>query len=505
MESTPVRLGRKPDRDKRPARFLSADDVRGHVPVHAVWELTLACNLKCQHCGSRAGSRRPDELSTAECLEVVESLARLGTREVTLIGGEAYLRRDWLDIVRAIRSHDMYCAIQTGGRALSDRLLERAVDAGLQGVGVSIDGLAEYHDRVRGVPGSFDMAIDVVRRAKAFGLNVSANTQIGPETLDQLPEVMEAIIEAGATHWQIQLTVAMGNAVDNHHLLMQPYQMLELMPLLARLNREGRGRGLLMLVGNNIGYFGPYEGLLRGFIGGEEQNWTGCSAGQAGMGLEADGTVKGCPSLATVGYAGGNVRELRLEDIWETSDEIHFARLRTVDDLWGFCRDCYYAPVCRAGCTWTSDSLLGRPGNNPYCHYRALELDRDGLRERVVKVADAPDASFAVGEFALVTEPVPGREPPAPRERPRPPAWALVPDDRADPRHEGRIAPDLDICRACDCHVWPGEVDCPHCGADLANAQAAHDAEVARRRAVLARVEELLERAGAPSATSVSS
>ena len=90
--------------------------------------------------------------------------------------------------------------------------------------------------------------------------------------------------------------------------------------------------------------------------------------------------------------------------------------LRTVEDLWGFCRTCYYADVCRAGCTWTSHSLLGRPGNNPYCHYRALTLEGQGLRERIVKTRDAPDRSFAIGEFEVVTEPIPegtGRRGPA--------------------------------------------------------------------------------------------
>ena len=104
---------------RRPARFRTDDDFRRHVPVHVVWEITLACNLKCQHCGSRAGRPRPNELSTEECLEVVAQLACLGTREISLIGGEAYLRRDWTEIVRAIRSHGMYCAMQSGARNLT--------------------------------------------------------------------------------------------------------------------------------------------------------------------------------------------------------------------------------------------------------------------------------------------------------------------------------------------------------------------------------------------------
>lgn len=256
---------------------------------------------------------------------------------------------------------------------------------------------------MRNVPGSFDKALDTLRRAKQAGLKVSVNTQIGAATLPDLPTLMDLIIEAGASHWQIQLTVAMGNAVDHPELLLQPYQLLDVMPLLARLYREGSERGLLMNVGNNIGYYGPYEHLWRGF-GDERVHWSGCAAGQTVLALEADGTVKGCPSLATVGFSGGNVRNMNLHDIWHYSEGIHFGRLRSVDDLWGYCRTCYYNDVCRGGCTWTSHSLLGKPGNNPYCHYRTLELEKQGLRERIVKLEDAGPASFSVGRFDLITE-----------------------------------------------------------------------------------------------------
>ena len=88
------------------ARWRTAQDLERRRPRHAVWELTLSCNLKCRHCGSRAGAPRSDELTTAEALSLVDALADAGVREVTLIGGEAYLRRDWLEIVRAIRSRD---------------------------------------------------------------------------------------------------------------------------------------------------------------------------------------------------------------------------------------------------------------------------------------------------------------------------------------------------------------------------------------------------------------
>jgi MoaA/NifB/PqqE/SkfB family radical SAM enzyme len=58
-------------------------------PILAVWEITLACDLACGHCGSRAGRARPDELTTAEALELVDQLAQLGVFDVVLMGGES--------------------------------------------------------------------------------------------------------------------------------------------------------------------------------------------------------------------------------------------------------------------------------------------------------------------------------------------------------------------------------------------------------------------------------
>ena len=214
---------------------------------------------------------------------------------------------------------------------------------------------------------------------------------------------MDHVIEAGAKQWQLQLTVAMGNAVDHPELLLQPYELLELMPTLARLHREGQERGFSVQPGNNIGYFGPYESLWRD-RGEGIGHWSGCRAGQNSMGLEADGTIKGCPSLPTRAYTGGNVRDKSIAEIWDKAPEIHFTRDRTIEDLWGFCRSCYYADVCRGGCSWTSHALFGKPGNNPFCHYRALQLAKEGKRERVVKVEDAPGLPFDTGKFELIIE-----------------------------------------------------------------------------------------------------
>ena len=66
-----------------------------YVPAHCVWELTLRCNMRCLHCGSRAGRARADELSVEECFRVGDDLAALGCRQVTFIGGEVFLYPGW--------------------------------------------------------------------------------------------------------------------------------------------------------------------------------------------------------------------------------------------------------------------------------------------------------------------------------------------------------------------------------------------------------------------------
>ncbi|MEA2489412.1 MAG: hypothetical protein QOH21_1204, partial [Acidobacteriota bacterium] len=224
-------------------RYPTEEDFAHSHPIHVVWEITLACNLKCMHCGSRAGKARPSELSPEECLEVVRQLARLGTKEVSIIGGEAFLRRDWLDIIRAIASYDMHPSMQSGGLALNEERIRGAKEAGLRSCGLSLDGSPELHDRLRGVKGSFEHAVRALRLLKKYEIPSSVNTQIGANTLPHLRELLHTIADAGARNWQIQLTVAMGNAVDHPEVLMQPYQLLELMPHLAELHAEAQELG----------------------------------------------------------------------------------------------------------------------------------------------------------------------------------------------------------------------------------------------------------------------
>ncbi|MBT8495321.1 MAG: radical SAM protein [Deltaproteobacteria bacterium] len=406
MTSRGRRLPIAPKAPPGPRGLPLADEVRESDrqarPILAVWELTLACDLACRHCGSRAGRAREDELSTDECLDVVDQLAELGVFEVALIGGEAYLRDDWCQIIEHIKARGMSPILTTGGRGITAELARAAAKAGLDSASISIDGIGETHDYQRAVKGSYQAALQAMRHFDAAGVGVSANTQINRLSKPELPQILETIIDHNAHSWQLQLTVAMGRAADEPELLLQPFDLLEVFPVIGRLAERCAEADVLLWPGNNLGYFGPFETTLRGST--PRGHMGHCAAGRSGLGIEADGTIKGCPSLATSNWAGGNLREHSLVDIWERSPAFRYTRDRHTEDLWGFCKTCYYAEVCRAGCTWTSESLLGKPGNNPMCHHRALEMQAAGKRERLVKVEEAPGQPFDMGRFELVVE-----------------------------------------------------------------------------------------------------
>lgn len=403
--------------------FRRFDVSQGAKPTYVVWELTLRCDQHCTHCGSRAGDARPTELTTAQALDVVAQLAALGTFECALIGGEAYLHPGFLDVVRALKARGIRPTMTTGGRGIDAAMAKDMAAAGLYSVSVSLDGLEPTHDLMRASKGSFAAATAALQHLTAAGVTTGANTNLNRLNEGDLEPLYEHLAALGIRAWQVQITAPLGRAADRPAMLLQPFDLLTLMPRLAKLKQRAWDEHRISIQsGNNLGYFGPEEALLRSPTPGMADHFQSCQAGRQLLGIEADGAVKGCPSLQTNPYVGGNVREKSLREIWDTAPQLALTRKRTVDDLWGFCRTCPFAQTCLGGCTFTAHSVLGRPGNNPYCSYRARTLAAEGQRERLVLRALAPGEPFDSARFDVVLERLdaPDPRPPTPRQLVRP-------------------------------------------------------------------------------------
>ena len=326
--------------------------------------------------------------------------------EVTLIGGEAYLRDDWLEIVardprrghavhdddRRPRPHRRARARRRGRGGPAER---QRLDRRRRGDARSAARRRRLVPRRRWTPPA-NLRAAGVRRLRQHADQPAVDAA-------SCPTCSRRSIALGAHAWQIQLTVAMGRAADEPEVLLQPYDLLELFPLLARLEAPlRRGAACALWPGNNIGYFGPYEAAAarRACRAGTWRRAAPAARRSASRPTARSRAARRCRPT----WTGGNIRDASLQDIWERSAPLRYTRDRTVDDLWGYCRTCYYADECRAGCTWTGFALFGKPGNNPLCHHRALEMRQQGKRERLVQVARAPGVPFDHGRFEIVVE-----------------------------------------------------------------------------------------------------
>jgi radical SAM protein with 4Fe4S-binding SPASM domain len=325
-----------------------------------VWELTLRCNLRCLHCGATAGSARPDELTTAEALRVADELAALKTDEVTLMGGEVFLRPDWLAVAQALRAGGVQVVVFTNCTLITPERIAQLAALEPRTIGTSIDGgCAAVHDEIRGVPGAFAKTLAAIDDLQAAGLRVGVITTLTRRNLYELPAIARLLVGRDI-HWQIQAAGAGGERLDRADLL-TPLEFYFAALFIARMRTTYPWAVLPVIGAHDFGYCSTRLPSLR--VPG--QVWAGCGAGRDTLGIQSDGSVKGCLSLPG-DFVVGNVREQSLVELWEGDT---FEAWRQPVTRHGFCVECPHGEACEGGCTELAVTYSGRRGDNPMCFY----------------------------------------------------------------------------------------------------------------------------------------
>jgi hypothetical protein len=127
-----------------------------------------------------------------------------------------------------------------------------------------------------------------------------------------------------------------------------------------------------------------------------------------------------------------------------------------------------------------------------------LELQKQGLRERIVKKEEAPDRAFAIGRFDLICEPIDGGEkqvqtPQTLVQISRAPHRTKAADGEAV-KYDHRMPVELAICRNCRQYIFKHETACPHCRADIRESGVRWADEQARALASRIKLERALEK-----------
>ena len=109
------------------------------APVCLTWELTYACNLACIHCLSSSGRRDPRELTTAQCLAVIDQLAAMQVFYVNIGGGEPTVRPDFWGLVDYATAHHVGVKFSTNGVKITSAGARRMAAREYVAVQISLD------------------------------------------------------------------------------------------------------------------------------------------------------------------------------------------------------------------------------------------------------------------------------------------------------------------------------------------------------------------------------
>ena len=325
-----------------------------------VWEITLACCFSCKYCGSAGGIARPNELTTEECLNVADQLAELGCRRVSMIGGEVFMRRDWKQIVARLTGQGIRVNIITNGFVFREELIADLKEVQTESVSVSIDGPQAVHDRYR-QEGSWQRAIRAVDTLGKAGLPVSVITTLNRENAAYLPDLYQLLKTYPIYAWQLQACSPMGNAANNG--IDYAFDTAEVI----RFVEENAPEAPFALgVADNIGYFTPSEGKLRGDLSGNAC-FRGCTAGLSSIGIDSVGNVRGCESMYDARFNEGNLREQTLREIWDNPNNFAYNRRFTTELLTGKCKECKMGAYCAGGCRSYNYFVHGKLYESPAC------------------------------------------------------------------------------------------------------------------------------------------
>ena len=173
-----------------------------HVPFSILWELTHTCNLDCVMCYNVPQAQ--PELTTTECLDILEQMAAAGALRLTLTGGEILTRRDFFTIAEHARSLGFALDLKTNGTLLTPETADRLAALDPVQVDISLLGASEAtFDAVAGSRHTLTRVLRGVRLLQERGVRVKLNTLLLNLNLAERQQMIDLARELGVYYEQV--------------------------------------------------------------------------------------------------------------------------------------------------------------------------------------------------------------------------------------------------------------------------------------------------------------
>lgn len=305
------------------------------APTYVGFALSYKCNLKCKHCYSNAGSKISNELSTEECFDVIDQLAKMKVFQVGFTGGEPLMRENIMDIIEyACNKRIFNVFIPTNGTLLTDKIAKALKDRRVYLVRISLDGIIpSTHEKFRGVRGSWKSTMNALRILKKYKMRIQLSTCVNRDNINELEGIYDFGKRLGVHHFSIFRPMFLGRTDENIMLAKNQYEILL---------RFVESYPDVEFDDSVIVPLGKAENKL-GFLG--------CAAARNQMGITADGFIIPCPLFKECNNIikfDDNVREKSIADVWENAKL--FKDVRSIKHITGKCGNCKYLNLCGGGC-----------------------------------------------------------------------------------------------------------------------------------------------------------
>lgn len=293
-----------------------------HDLNYLFWECTLNCNLKCKHCGSHAGENVITEtVSTEEIKNAFLNVAQnFGAKKITIAvtGGEPLLRPDLFEVMKYAHSLGFGWGMVTNGILVTEDIVAKAKDAGMQTIDISIDGLGKIHDEFRNREGAYEKTINAFKLfAQADFLKpLRITTTVHKNNIDTLDKMYEEFLALGLKDWRLLNVDPIGRSIDNNDILPNKEQFAKLLQFMKDKRKKQSKIKITFGCAHFLG--DEFEDEVR-------DNFFYCATGINVGSILHNGDIFVCPNVPrSKQLIQGNIKKDSFSEIWK--NKFHFFR-----------------------------------------------------------------------------------------------------------------------------------------------------------------------------------
>ena len=385
-----IEVSRNADDSKTCEKYPDISDRPGEFDI----SLTGKCNLHCDYCFYDQEMHSRPDLPKEEWFTFFDELGRLAVRNLTLSGGEIFVRSDLWELIDRLIENRMRYSILSNGTLVNEKTISLLEKKGrrrrLNSIQISIDGSRpEVHDKSRGA-GSFARAIRGLRLLKEADFPVTTRVTVNRHNVDDLDNIAALLLgDVGLSGFGTNDAMPMGAGCDNQaSITLLPDQQVKAMKILTDLEKKYAGR--ISATAGPQAKWKTYGEMERARATGEKTaRWqmghlTACGCVFNKLAVHHDGVITPCNMLPTLEI--GIVNRDSIKSIWKSHPTLQALKERRkipMNKVSG-CEDCLWNPYCNGSCPGLALSMTGDFNHaNPHDCYRRF-LAATGLTSATV-------------------------------------------------------------------------------------------------------------------------